>query len=120
VTVPYSEYKLAYRRGYFADKSVVPTTGDATAEDPLVPLIGFGLPDFDKIICKAEVSPTNPQPKHSAPRAGANTELKEPLVRYGVNFAVSVDDIGLTTDRDSVRHGHLEEMVAAYNKRAGF
>ncbi len=116
VTIPYSDYKLAYRRGYFADKPVGRTTDQATAEGPLVPLIGFGLPDFDKIICKVEVSPTNPQPKHGAPRAGANTELKEPLVRYGVNFAVSVDDLGLTTARDGLRHGHLEEMVAAYDK----
>jgi VWFA-related protein len=115
VTVLFSDYKLAYRRGYFADKPVAPTTGDATAEDPLVPLIGFGLPDFDKIICKVEVSLTNPQPKRGAPRAGANTELKEPLMRYGVNFAVSVDDIGFTVARDGVRHGHLEEIVAAYD-----
>jgi len=74
------------------------------------------LPDFDKIICKVEVSPTNPQPKRGAPRAGANSNLKEPLMRYGVNFAVSVDDIGFTAARDGVRHGHLEEMVAAYDK----
>ena len=37
-------------------------------------------------------------------------------MRYGVNFAVSVDDIGFTVARDGVRHGHLEEIVAAYDK----
>lgn len=116
VTVLSGDYKLGYRRGYFADKPVAPVTGEAAAEDPLVPLVGFGLPDFDKIICKVEVSPTNPQPKRGAPRAGANSELKEPLMRYGVNFAVSVDDIGFTVARDGERRGHLEEIVAAYDK----
>jgi VWFA-related protein len=116
VAVPNSDYKLAYRRGYFADKPLAPTKDQSTAEDPLVPLIRFGLPDFDKIICKVEVSPINPQPKHGAPRAGANTELKEPLLRYGVNFAVSVNDLGLIATADGLRHGHLEEMVAAYDK----
>jgi hypothetical protein len=72
--------------------------------------------DDKNLGARPEVSPTNPQPKHGAPRAGANTELKEPLMRYGVNFAVSVDDLGLTTARDGVRHGHLEEMVAACDK----
>jgi VWFA-related protein len=116
VTVPNSDYKLAYRRGYFANKPVARAKDQATADDPLVPLIGFGLPDFNKILCKVEVSPTSPQPKHGAPRAGANTELKEPLLRYGVNLAVSVDDLGLIASGDGVRHGHLEEMVAAYDK----
>jgi VWFA-related protein len=115
VTIPASDYKLAYRRGYFADKPLAPAADGASGQDPLVPFIGFGLPDFDKIICKVEVSPTNPQPKKGAARAGANSELKEPVVRYGVNFAISVDDLALTADADGARHGHLEEMVAAYD-----
>ena len=115
VTIPASDYKLAYRRGYFADKPLASAADGASNQDPLIPYIGFGLPDFDKIICKVEVSPTSPQPKKGAARAGANTELKEPVVRYGVNFAISVDDLALTAAADGARHGHLEEMVAAYD-----
>jgi hypothetical protein len=33
-----------------------------------------------------------------------------------VNFAVSVDDLGLIAAPDGVRQGHLEEMVAVYDK----
>jgi VWFA-related protein len=116
VAVPHSDYKLAYRRGYFADKPITRKKDQANPEDPLIPLLAFGLPDSDKIICKVEVSPTSPQPSRGAPRAGANTELKEPLKRYRVNFAVVVDDLGLATADDGLRHGHLEEMVVAYDK----
>lgn len=116
VTAPHTDYKLSYRRGYFADNPVTLKKDEANPEDPLVPLLAFGLPDSDKIICKVEVSPASPQPSRGAPRAGANTELKEPLVRYRVNFAVSVDDLKLAAADDGARHGHLEEMVVAYDK----
>jgi hypothetical protein len=116
VTVPHADYKLDYRRGYFADQPIAHGKDSPTAGDPLIPLIGFGLPDFDKILFKVEVSPTDPQPKRGAPRAGANTDLKEPLLRYRVNFAVSVEDLGLVASGDGVRHGHLEEVVAVYDK----
>ena len=116
VTIPNSEYKLAYRHGYFADKQVVRTKDEITGEDPLLPLIGFGLPDLSKVVFKIQVAPTDHQPKRGAPRAGANTELKEPLVRYGANFAIFVDDLGLVPANDGMRHGHLEELTVAYDK----
>jgi VWFA-related protein len=116
VTLPNADYKLAYRRGYFADKQVMQAKDEPTVEDPLVPLIGFGLPDWTKVVFKIEVAPTQHQPKRGAPRAGANTELKEPLMRYAANFAVFIDDLGLVTTGDGMRHGHLEALTVAYDK----
>jgi VWFA-related protein len=108
-------YKLAYRRGYYADKPLSERVVDAATDDPLIPLIGFGMPNFDQVVYKIAVMPSDPQPTLDAPRAGGNTDLKAPFTRYRVDFAILPQDLKLTAASDGKRHGEIEAMVVAYD-----
>jgi VWFA-related protein len=109
-------YKLSYRRGYYADKPQVSQTAEVSSNDPLVPLIGFGMPNFDQITYKIQAAPVQPQPAPDARHAGLNTEIKGPFTRYGVDVLVSLSGFALETTPDNVRHGRLEAILIAYNR----
>jgi VWFA-related protein len=115
VSLSGGDYKLSYRRGYYADKPRPEANSTEEAGDPLIPLIGLGMPNFDQILYKVQVSPKNPQPPPNAPRAGANVDLKTPVTRYDAEFAVSMQDLGMGVTSDGVRHGHIEIMLIAFD-----
>lgn len=104
---------LSYRRGYFADKNA---TGRKPESDPLIPLLGRNMPDYSQILLKLLVQPSNPQPPADAPRMGSNTDLKGPITRYSVDFAVPVSDLKLDPASDGSRHGNLEIALVAYDQ----
>jgi VWFA-related protein len=110
------DYKLSYRRGYYADKPESAAAGDQSAEDPLIPLIGFGMPNFDQITYEIQANPLQPQPAPEAPRAGLNTEWKGPFTRFGVDLAVSLQNFALDSTPDGVKHGRLEMILVAYDR----
>jgi VWFA-related protein len=114
VSLADGNYTLSYRRGYFADQPSHEFTSQEGADDPFVPLIGLGMPDFDQILFKVQVVPKNPQPPANAPRAGNNTKLKAPFTRYDVNFAVALPDIAMGLDADGTRRGRIEIMIIAF------
>lgn len=116
VKIPNESYKLSYRRGYYADKPEAPDAAEDAANDPLIPLVGFGMPNFDQITYQIQASPIQPQPTPKARRAGLNTQLKGPFTRYGVDIAASLKDFALQTTSDGVRHGRLEAMLVAYDR----
>lgn len=106
---------LAYRRGYYAED----TQTDSAAKkngDPLMQWMGRNLPDYTQILYKVLVKPTNPQPRAGASRAGSNAQLNGPITRYGVDFAVSVDDLHSDPGPDGSRHGNIEVMLVAYDR----
>jgi VWFA-related protein len=105
---------LAYRRGYYAQDTRT-DSGKKENFDPLMQLMGRNLPDYTQIIYKVLVQPTNPQPGAGATRAGNNANLKGPIIRYAVDFAVSVDDLHTDRDPDGSRHGNIEIMLVAYD-----
>ncbi len=107
---------LSYRRGYFADDlHAVLASGQKPNSDPLLPLIGRNLPDYSQIVYKILVQPTTPQPAADAPHIGSNPDLKGPFTRYGVDFAVSVDDLQTTSAADGTHQGSIEVMLVAYD-----
>lgn len=107
---------LAYRRGYYADDvSAALAPSQKQASDPLLPLMGRNLPDYDQILYKILAQPLNPQPAPDAPRAGTNSEMKGPFTRYAVDFAVTPGDLRLEQSSDAVRHGEIEVMLVAYD-----
>jgi VWFA-related protein len=106
---------LAYRRGYYAENTQTDSAQKKNL-DPLMQLMGRNLPDYTQILYKVLVQPTNPQPAGSAPRAGSNAELKGAITRYGVDFAVSVDDLRIEPGPDGSRHGNIEIMLVAYDR----
>jgi VWFA-related protein len=110
------DYKLSYRRGYYADKHESLAAGEQSAEDPLIPLVGFGMPNFDQITYEIQANPFQPQPPPDARRAGLNTEWKGPFTRFGVDLAVSLQNFALDSASDGVKHGRLEVILVAYDR----
>jgi hypothetical protein len=112
-----SKYNLAYRRGYYADDLGSALAVDQKPDsDPLLILMGRNLPDYAQILYKVRVAPTDPQPAANAARIGSNTELTGPIVRYGVDFAVAVQDLKFEAAADGTHHGNLEVVLVAYNR----
>ena len=116
VRVHQKDYKLAYRRGYYAEDAKSESKGSRpVAGDPLLRLMSFGLPDFAQIIYKIRVLQV---PRESeSPLSGTNTELKGPLVRYGVDFAISPDDLKFETTGDGLHQAEIELMLIAYDPK---
>jgi VWFA-related protein len=108
------KYKLAYRRGYYADDLRAKVTQDSGA-DPLLPLMGVNLPNISQILYKVRVLPSNPQPQPDAPLIGSNKDLKGRRTRYVAEFAISVQDLKLNLTPDGVRHGDIEVALIAYD-----
>lgn len=115
VRVSDNGYQLSYRRGYYADKPQSESASEDAADDPLMPLMGLGMPNFNQILYKVQVAPRNPQPSPNAPRAGSNTKLKAPFTRYDVNFAAALPDIAMSVDSGGTRHGYIEVMLIAFD-----
>lgn len=116
VRIPHGHYKLSYRRGYYGDKPETHQDSEDTANDPLLPLVGFGMPNFDQLTYKIQANPVRPQPAPDARRAGLNIEMKGPFTRYGVDVVVSLQDFTFETTPDGVRHGRIEAMLIAYDR----
>ncbi|HEY2822977.1 MAG TPA: VWA domain-containing protein [Candidatus Acidoferrum sp.] len=111
------DYKVAYRRGYYAENAKFPVTGAAQEKnDALLPLMGFGMPDFAQVLYKVKVAPVA-DASNSA--GGGVKELKAPTVRYGLDFAITPTDLHLETGPDGVRRGNIEVMLVAYDADGG-
>ncbi len=109
-------YKLAYRRGYYADDPSDAKARKGQKTDVLMPLMTRGLPEMAQILYKVRVAPSEPQPAPAAPPAGDNKEMKRPYTRYGVDFAVDVDDLHFEPSADGVRSGDIEIMLVVYDQ----
>lgn len=100
-------YKLAYRRGYYAENATTsPKTNHNVENDPLLPLVSFGMPDFAEILYKVRVAALR-SPSYNNP---ANSSA-----RYGVDFAISPQDVKLETSADGVRSGMIEVVLIGYD-----
>ena len=111
-----SKDSVAYRRGYYADDlRTAFSSGQKPDSDPLLSLMGRNLPDYTQILYKVLVKPADPQPPPDAPRIGSNTEMKGPFTRYGVDFAISPEDLRLDAAPDGGRHGNIEIVLLAYD-----
>jgi VWFA-related protein len=125
IEVKFSEntYKLSYRRGYYADRpsSQEPQkarrdTGREDDRDLLIPLVGFGMPNFDQLTYQIETKLVDPQPTLGARRAGTNTELPDPVTRYAADISVLLIDVALERSNDGTKRGRLELMLVAYDR----
>ena len=110
-----SNYKLAYRRGYYADtKPATPSLRDAMKSVAL-----FAAPPSTQIPFYARVQPLPPEAEAAvAPGevAPSRTELeKGHFVRYGVEYSVDPRGLSISTAADGSHHGHLEFVVLAYD-----
>ena len=106
------KYVLSYRRGYYATDSKT-GLGAADAQDPLLPLMGFGLPDMAQLIYKLSVTPSSAKSSGSSGNAVSNP--KGPTTHYTLDFAVSLNQIKLDVQPDGSRRAQLEVKAVAYD-----
>jgi VWFA-related protein len=100
-------YKLAYRRGYYAENPKVEQAAERNvASDHLLPLMSFGMPEFAEILYKVHVA---------ALQGGSNADPTKSLIRYGADFAVSPQDVKLETSAGGVRSGNIQVALIAFD-----
>jgi VWFA-related protein len=123
VKLPENTCKLSYRRGYYSDSSSSQELQKAKGgtkregdEDRLIQFVGFGMPNFDQLTYQIETKLVDPQPAPSAQRAGTNTELPDPVIRYSADLSVSLRNFALEASNDGTRHGRFEAMLVAYDR----
>ena len=77
--------------------------------------MGRNLPDYTQILYKIQIQPSKPQPARDAPGASAKSQIKGPLTRYGVDFAVALEDLRLSRSSDAIILGAIEVMLLVYD-----
>jgi VWFA-related protein len=108
------KYKLAYRRGYYADNGAAPQRAQIT--DPLARFLVPGLPSSTQITYQVRVVPSAPQPAPNGVRAGGNAKLADALVRYRIDFAISAKDVDLQPASKGTHTGKIEVALVAYDR----
>jgi len=102
-----SSYKLAYRRGYYAENSETERAVEQKGpRDPLLPLMSFGMPDFAEVLYKVRVAVL---------QRSSDSDISKSLVRCALDFAILPQDVKLETDADGTRSGAFEVAVIAYD-----
>lgn len=118
VKVADGNYRLAYRRGYYAIDAGVP--GNAPDErkaaltkyaeekhgdvDPLLPFMDLGMPQSDQILYEARV---NPLPSDAPDKKN---------LRYSVDFTVDLKDLDLKQTPDGAHNGTLNLTLLVYDR----
>ena len=110
------DYKLDYRRGYFADDTGKMRPAESkSVSDPLKPAMARGLPNFAQIQYTARVVLSNHQPSSNTDRVGDNPNLKSTVKRFSVGLRIPANDLALRPAPDGSQHGSLEVALGAYD-----
>ena len=113
-----SNYRLSYRRGYYAESEAqrAAVVSQGKEADPLLALMRFGMPDFDEIVYRVRVAPEQKQPAPGATRAGVNQDFSGPVTRFGVDFTIPLHALKLPTAEGDLRRSVVELILVAYEK----
>lgn len=108
-----SKYRLAYRRGYYADTGSTPTAQPAS--DPLAPLLAAGLPEATQIVYRMRVIPEGP-PASGVARAGGNAKLTGPLTRRKMIFQIPADSLSFAKSDGGTFDARIRVAMVAYGR----
>jgi VWFA-related protein len=128
------KFKLAYRRGYYADDAAVLARADnakdggnagksdtATKQDVnattnrLQSMMVRGMPSSMQILYGVRVAPADPQPAANASRAGRNKQLTGPTKRYSVDFLIDAKMVHLEPTAKGTHSGQVQVELLAYD-----
>jgi VWFA-related protein len=113
------KYNLSYRRGYYADDTILPgATRVIEAKKPadsLRPFMDFGLPEAEQILYKTLVQPASSDQAAPDPTAPGESS-KGPVSRYSVDFAVDLKDVKLDLQPDGTHAGSLYLSLFVYDR----
>jgi hypothetical protein len=119
VKVLSGKYAVFYRRSYFEQtRKEIAKAGTAPAKNPLIELMGRGMPNASEIHYHLKVVPSIPQPEAGTPRAGSNAKLSGNLTRYSVGFQLQAGDLPLPPDADGARRKPLQVALVVYSQDA--
>lgn len=113
-------YKLAYRRGYFADPLDKPSPHHPGEMNLLLAASDHGAPLATQISFVARVLPaTDPQLQGvkltQGPVGQMTASIKGPVQRYVADLVLNLNGLVFTTIADGSRQASLELAVTAYN-----
>ena len=120
VKVAGGDYKLSYRRGYFAIDEGLPgsamtlrnekveklATQDPAGVDPLLPFMDLGMPQSEQILYKIRMVPV----PNAAASAGKDKN------HYKVDFAIDLKDLDLKLDSEGLHQGALNVSLIVYDR----
>jgi VWFA-related protein len=126
------KYKLAYRRGYYADDMEEPGKSKAssvvqsasaprdhpdgkTDPTPLRQLMARGMPSSTQILYGVRVLPAAPQPAPTAIRAGYNPKLPSTTTRYTADFLIDWKKVQLKPASGGTHTGMIRLELLAYD-----
>jgi VWFA-related protein len=126
-------YRLAYRRGYYADNANTVQAAAAKpappAADPLSPFLRPGLPESTQIpfvlhvlrgSAPARAAPglvTSKQTTGNSGQGGDNPNLKGALARYKVDLMIASHSLQWDPAADGNRHYKVEAALVVYNRQ---
>lgn len=113
-------YQAAYRRGYYADDPAKAPINSQADSNVMLTAVERGAPPMSQLLFKVRVlsvdDPSAKGVKVSPEPAGATVkDLKGPLKRYLVDYAVDAHPIGFVATPDGLHHAHVAFIVVAYN-----
>lgn len=118
VKVISGNYKLFYRQRYIEQtRREIAKSAEAPAKDPLIALMGHGMPNISEIPYRLKVVPAATQPGAGTPRAGENVQLSGKLTRYSIGFRLLPSCFSsLLPEADGARRKRLEVLLVAYSQ----
>jgi VWFA-related protein len=108
-------YRLAYRRGYYADAAANEVGQEAT--DPLPAMLAASGPPATQVVYQLRSAPASPQPLPGAAPAGGNAKLPGPTTRLRVDFKVPLDSVAMDPAGDGGHTGKIELGLIAYDSK---
>jgi VWFA-related protein len=112
-------YQAAYRRGYYADDPAHAPVNPAAALNAMSGAIARGGPPLAEILFKVRIlaadDPSAKDVKLAAGFAGDAKDVKGPVTRYLVDYAVDPQPFAFTTTPDGSRHARVEFALIAYD-----
>ena len=117
-------YRLAYRRGYYADKAntvqATAAKSPAPGADPLSPFLRPGLPESTQIPVVLHVlrgsATTGNQARGNSGQGGDNPNLKGVVTRYKVDLMIASHNLQWDPAPDGNRHYKVEAALIVYNR----
>jgi hypothetical protein len=113
-------YEAAYLRGYYADDPAKAPVNPQASLNAMDGAVLRGAPPLSEILFKVKIlSADDPGAKgvELTPGAAGQTakDIKGPVTRYLLDFAVDPFALGFSTTPDGVRHAREEFAVIAYD-----
>jgi VWFA-related protein len=118
IEVKVSGDRAVYYRRHYLERTQrdLKTPSTVTPSNPLLPMMGHGLPNSSGIPYRLKVVPAANEIALGTNRAGQNTQLTGKLSRYDVQFQLPAEGVSLLPDANGIRHKTLQVALMVYGQ----